>query len=524
MKRTAPIHCLQIGPKERKALELLRLSTIDQFLKADLSSIRYMRGLAMRTEERVRELQKECKKAVMLHENDPGEDPVIDETINLSSIQMGTRERRVLKHYSIKTVGDLLTFNPYRAYELAGTGTTTINQLLNLQKVIFSEGTEKLWRIPLPSSSTKGEPETIQEPDFTEVHTILDSLLTTYIPRERNLQIFRRRIGLDPKEGEKRPILENLAGDFGLTRERIRQICRDADARLRQLDAVNYLKPFWHAVDRHLEEHNGFHFIDALFEELKPEFNWQNSSPQTLAILLGFHPALVVDTKSAAVSRQNCPCLTCDNAQTFVAGILGTDRENEKMELSEVARALAEHCRQSCPQQHRPQTPYHPLYIRHLAGNIRSVDVLDNCLVTRYHYLCERGGSVRELAYEVLENTGRPLHFREVAEIMRSQSNSEDMRNLKDNCVHGTLVRSEEFCCTDRGTYGLSHWNTKRYISHGQAIIRLLDQAGRAMTTREIITELTRNAEYNAPNIRAALRNHSRIRRVSYALYNLADD
>ncbi len=523
MKRTDPIHCLQLGPKERKALECFQLQTVDQFLKADLSSIRDMRGCALQTEKRIRELQKHFEKAVTQSENHPEDHPVIDETIDIRSIQMGSRERRVLEHFSVQNVGDLLAFNPHRAKKVPGAGITTINKLLDMQTAIRTEGTENLWRIPLPSVSASGETETMPQPDYAEVHTILDSLLVTFAPCERNRRIFLRRIGLDTKNGEKRPILEKLAGEFGLTRERIRQICKETQTGLQQMNAVRYLMPFWQSVDRCLEAHNGFHFIELLFEDMKAEFNWQDSSLQTFGILLGFHPALVVDTKSGTVSRFKCPCLSCEEAQTFVAGILGTGPDNEKMDIAEVARALTEHCRKHCPKQRPPQAPIHPLFIRHLAANVRSVDVLGNCLVTRYRCLCEQGGNVRELAYEVLKSIGHPLHFREVAEIMRSQSSSDRMRTLKDNCVHGTLVRSDEFCCTGRGTYGLSSWNTKRYISHGQAIIRMLERTGRVMTTREIIAELTRNPEFTAPNIRAALRNHSRIKRVSYGLYSLAD-
>lgn len=451
--------------------------------------------------------------------------PFIDETAEIDTQQLSGRKGRVLKHFSIRTVGELLSFDPHPAMRMRAVGETTVKQLLELQRTIASQGTGSLQGILLQASTPSPEHDKVNSvaPDYSEAHTILKSLFLICIPRQRDRQILRRRLGLEAKEGENRPTLETLADEFGLTRERIRQICRDSRASLQRPQSLKTLAPLWEAVDRHLEMHNGVHFIDALFEEIKAEFGWRDSSLQTFAILLDLNRNLSMDSDSGTVSRIDCQCLTCEEVKSCISGIIDAQSEDDKMELSDVGDALLQHCHAHCPNGRKPKTPFQPRYISLLTTGIPSVDVMDGCLVSRYLKLLEQGGNVRELAYEILRKTGRPLHFRKVAEIIRKQSRAESMKSLKDNCVHGTLVRCDTFCCTSRGYYGLSSWNMKQYISHGMAVIRLLQQTGRPMTVREIIDELTRNNEFSAPNIHAALRSHSRIRRLAKGLYTLAE-
>lgn len=467
--------------------------------------------------------EKTCEQAVKHEEKSPRPSPFIDETIEIRNLQLRGRQRRVMKHFSIQTVGDLLAFNPHRATRVAGAGNKTVQELLNLQSAITAQGTDFLQSVmikpPAPTSA-----KTNQAPDYTEVHTLLESLFHTLISSDRNRQIIRRRLGLAPKKNEnKRPTLDTLSGEFSLTRERIRQISQESLACLQGPETLKILAPFWEKVEGHLNAHNGFRFIDPLFEDIKAEFGWRDSSRQSFATLLSFHHDLVVDTESNTVSRIGCPCLSCEAAQSFVAGVLDTETESDAMALSDVGRALMHHCHARCPKGGKPQAPFNPPFIRFLAAGIPSVDVLDDCLVSRYRLLLERGGNTRELAYQILRKAGHPLHFREVAEIIRKKSNVESMNSVTDNSVHAVLVRSDEFRCTARGTYGLSTWNIKEYMSHGKAIIQLLEQTGRAMTAREIIKELTRDGEFRTLNIRAALRSHSRFKLLADDRYSLAD-
>ncbi len=456
-------------------------------------------------------------------EKSPIPSPRIDETIEISKLHLRGRKRRVFKHFRIQTVGELLAFNAHRAKEVAGAGDTTVEQILNIQKRIACHGTDFLQSLiiqPPAPAPIKAKPK----PDYSEVNTIIESLFRATIPTERNRKITRRRLGLEPKDNEKRrPTLQLISDEFGLTRERIRQIFRESLALLQQPEAAEILAPFWEVVTRHLDAHNGFGFIDPLFEEIKTEFGWQDSSRHAFAVLLSFHHGLVVDAESGTVSRIDSPCLTCDEAKSFVSVILDVKSEFEKIKLSEVGRELMHHCHAHCPNGREPQAPFSPHFISLLAADIPTVDVLDDCLTSRYCLLLERGGKIREIVCEVLRVAGHPLHFREVAEIIRAKSKVPTIYSITDNCVHTALVRSNKICRTARGTYGLCSWNTKQHVSHGNAIIQLLEQKGRPMSTREIIEELTKNGEFRAVNIRAALHSHSRIKPVARRLYSLAD-
>lgn len=95
-----------------------------------------------------------------------------------------------------------------------------------LQEVVSSSGEEKSIMEILPDTNAQSaEAVSSRKEELDEVRRLLDRLA------ERSAVVLRLRFGLG---GEEQKTLQEVAGHLGLTRERVRQIERDALLQLRE--------------------------------------------------------------------------------------------------------------------------------------------------------------------------------------------------------------------------------------------------------------------------------------------------
>ena len=67
----------------------------------------------------------------------------------------------------------------------------------------------------------------------------------------------------------------------------------------------------------------------------------------------------------------------------------------------------------------------------------------------------------REIAYQVLKENGKPMHYKEItAEVMKR---STSVGTTPQNSIFSRLITDTQkrFVKTSKGTFGLSEWNSK---------------------------------------------------------------
>lgn len=67
----------------------------------------------------------------------------------------------------------------------------------------------------------------------------------------------------------------------------------------------------------------------------------------------------------------------------------------------------------------------------------------------------------REKIYLVLKETGKPLHFKEIANLIDKHKLNKT-KKTHPQTVHNELIRDERFILVGRGTYALSEWGYKK--------------------------------------------------------------
>lgn len=127
--------------------------------------------------------------------------------------------------------------------------------------------------------------------------------------------------------------------------------------------------------------------------------------------------------------------------------------------------------------------------------------------------------STRDKAYLVLKYEGKPLHFREISARI-DECGLGRTKPTNPQTVHNELIKDPVFSLVGRGVYGLGEWG------HGggtvrDAIEKILRQAGRPLSRKEIFDSVLKEKEVKATTITINLNAH--FKKVGKNLYAISD-
>lgn len=180
---------------------------------------------------------------------------------------------------------------------------------------------------------------------------------------ERNSVIMLMRLGFGP--GRRKSKLEEIARQFGLTRERIRQILLKSTEKFKSCYPM--MRPFWEAVQEYVDAAGGMMDLSKLADKLHRHFTW-SEPPTTLQLtrLLEWQWELEAKPHNV-IARNGCPCYNCT---TLVAQLhMIVCSSGSGCHLLDVCTLLTEMCAKSC-EQRCPTSRTIPVgLVQHLAGN-----------------------------------------------------------------------------------------------------------------------------------------------------------
>jgi hypothetical protein len=220
-----------------------------------------------------------------------------------------------------------------------------------------------------------------------------------------------------------------------------------------------------------------------------------------LLTILELGDFVTVEEKGGYVCRTDLKCRECEAATGMLQAML---TDVDEMHVMDAAARLSMACNQVCFDRNGG-AHISPALVTMIASRSDSIISEGSKILTKDAWDRLYGRSLRVVVRSVLEESGHPLHYSEIAERIR-----------KTNLKYGTVIAG-------RGTYGLSLWEIKQYKSHAEAVIELLGQLGEPMRGEHIVERLTRNGEYKPMNIRAALTTHPMIVKVGQDTFDLRD-
>lgn len=130
----------------------------------------------------------------------------------------------------------------------------------------------------------------------------------------------------------------------------------------------------------------------------------------------------------------------------------------------------------------------------------------------------ERMWTYPELARYVLEEAGRPLHWREIVD---RAAKLDKRQNINTSAMYNTLLKRDLFVRTDSGTYGLAEWGLSEPVDYPEIIASVMKKYGKLMTFGKIYQHVNMVRAVKKSSLQMFLDMHPRFYRSEEGVYGL---
>ncbi len=256
---------------------------------------------------------------------------------------------------------------------------------------------------------------------------------------EKQKMVVVRRFGLI---GSPTETLQCIGDDFGITRERVRQIETEAINKLSEIVQDDQdLNVVFVNFKKHLQKNGGFQKEDVLLKELSAE-DQKNAAYFLLTLGQPFYRHPETNQTFAFWSLdKDVSAKTNQVVQTFLKKLTQIKKPLLEKEILALEKDISNNFCLAC------------------LNTTKKIDKgpLGGYGLSKWPEIQPRG--VKDAAFLALKKSDKPLHFRDIA-IVASDLLSEFLSNRKvlPQTVHNELIRDDRFVLVGRGTYGLKEW------------------------------------------------------------------
>lgn len=272
---------------------------------------------------------------------------------------------------------------------------------------------------------------------------------------ERSREVISRRFGLISGEAE---TLEAIGKDFGITRERVRQIEEDGFKRMKE--KLNELQPVFAFFSDHLRAAGGLKQEDLLLEEL----GGKKFKRQVFFLL-----NLAGNFKRFAENKELHPFWTLDSESSNLAQ-KAIDFFKEELSKNKQPIAIENYL-----------LPFDNLSPQVFGSYLRISKIVQTNEeglfgLRDWPEINPRG--IKDKAYLALKKANAPLHFSEVAKRIGPTA--------LPQTVHNELIKDPRFVLVGRGLYALRNWGYEPGVVK-EVIGRILKEANQPLTREEVV-------------------------------------
>lgn len=361
--------------------------------------------------------------------------------------------------------------------------------------------------------------------NFQNVFTNLLAQLT-----EREQEVLKHRFQLK-SDLDKRLTLKRIGDNYNITRERVRQIERDAIAKLvEESDKEPFVSDLRTIEDNCLcfiERHGGLVREDQLLENYIEE-NYEFDALHANAFLF------VMDHLFDSVEKVYDHEYFYDSWRLADMELEEIVKLIDKLSASFEARKKlhdeAEMLRLAEELLHSELRGRLEIFLnKHndldltslLAQYIEATSKIEKNISDKWglaHWETVRPKKLSDKIKLIFSKVEKPLHFREIAE--KIQEAKFDHKNICAATIHNELIASDNFVLIGRGLYAPVGWG---YAAGTVAdIIRsVLKGAGRPMTKDEILDEVLKQRQVNKSTVYLTLINRDKFSRTPEGKFNL---
>jgi DNA-directed RNA polymerase delta subunit len=288
----------------------------------------------------------------------------------------------------------------------------------------------------------------------------------------RSREIVRKRFGLSQ---EKPMTLEKIGEEYGITRERVRQIITEALRTFSKKDS-NFL--FGEAEDKlvfSLGKNNGIIEESEIVSKLNLD-GWKEAN--AIKFFAGISSKVNVISEKGRISK----CWSLSNnaveeiEEVEKAVIEYLEKKGKTVSEEEIGNILAE----KFPQMEKGKAMAILEVLTEVGKN-----KFGKWGKSSWTEINPKG--TREKIHLVMKEEGRPLHFAEIAVLIDKYKLSK--RRAHPQTVHNELIKDERFVLIGRGTYAMREWGYSEGTVR-EVIREILERHGAPMKKEEILKKV----------------------------------
>jgi hypothetical protein len=339
-------------------------------------------------------------------------------------------------------------------------------------------------------------------------NALIEDIFIVLNSKEREVITRRYAIGQDKNE-----TLEKIGQTFSVTRERVRQIENGALKKLRRTinntklrTVVKFAKEILNSVDGVILEQT---LVNKILSESK-EFELDEN---LIRLSLSIDKDIIIVKKSAANhvawhDSQKINLKTIKDIGTQTIKIL-----EKKKDCTDVNTLVAD--------------VEAKLKGKATAKQIQSAleifvdlkETEEGVGLTKWRHINPK--SIRDKALIVMRNSGKPIHFIEIANVI--SKSGFDGKSVTTQAVHNELIRDESFVLVGRGLYALREWGYADGTVE-DVIKDILLKAGKPLTKTEICKEVLLRRDVKIGTIALNLQKNPHFVRVGRAVYEYKEE
>lgn len=326
--------------------------------------------------------------------------------------------------------------------------------------------------------------------------TVSQKLLNSLNPRTKDMIV--KRYGLSDKE---RKTLESIGREYGITRERVRQIENFALATIRKSKEYKEHDNVFDELASIVKEMGEVVHEDILMNHISPDVIMHNHLNFIMSVSSKF-------TKHKEDEHLHPSWSVNPEVSKYVhSSILSLHSKIEKNKLLKEEDLLARFLTDLVyiNEEYRQNKSVIKRYLS-LSKKL-AINPLGEWGHTENEDLRVRG--VKDYAFLVLRKSGKPMHFRDIAESIKKEFN----REAHVATTHNELIKDKRFNLISRGVYALTEWG---YVSGTvkDLIKKTIEDMGGKAKKDDIITAVTKIRDAKPNTIIVNLQNTKYFKKV----------
>jgi hypothetical protein len=339
--------------------------------------------------------------------------------------------------------------------------------------------------------------------------TVTEELFLVLSEKERN--IISKRFSLKDK-GKK--TLEQIGQEYNITRERVRQIEKNAITKLRRTSQQTNLSDVFKATEEIVNQNGGVISENKLLELLSKVIPSTEFSNQILVLSFEINPSIGKMKKSKQYVKS-----WFNSEKISKSDIVKINSIAEKL-LKKHGNIIPENEFQTLLQNEAKNslkvTSSKSLLISSLEIGKKIKKVKEGFGLTQWRTVQPK--SIKDKALIILKRVNKPMHFRKIAEEIADTEF--DKKSVTTQAVHNELIRYQDFILIGRGIYALAEWGfTEGTVK--DVIIGILKETG-PLNKSKIIQEVLKKRHVKTGTISLNLQKYPEFKRVGRAVYSLA--